>query len=173
MEVLFYFLNWTASFSHIDEETGSKMDAHNLATVITPNILYIKEGGHEQGDAYFLSIESVNTLIEEQSRFAEVPVEVQVIYRESGLANASADITSKDVISKVEACIKQIGGVDAVVVNNSTSPSSGSTTPQNLEEPHRPLPIRVNTSDIAALPVPGQEASIKRVNKTEMSPVSP
>jgi hypothetical protein len=28
--------------SHVDEETGSKMDLQNLATVISPNILYAK-----------------------------------------------------------------------------------------------------------------------------------
>ncbi|EFP88891.2 uncharacterized protein PGTG_14230 [Puccinia graminis f. sp. tritici CRL 75-36-700-3] len=32
-------MKWVASFSHLDEETGSKMDLQNLATVITPNIL--------------------------------------------------------------------------------------------------------------------------------------
>lgn len=39
VEVLLYFFSWVASFSEIDEETGSKMDIHNLATVIAPNIL--------------------------------------------------------------------------------------------------------------------------------------
>merc|ERR1711939_761834 len=40
MEILFNFMNWVASFHTVDEETGSKMDIHNLATVIAPNILY-------------------------------------------------------------------------------------------------------------------------------------
>ena len=35
MEIVFVFLKWVASFSHIDEETGSKMDLPNLSTVIT------------------------------------------------------------------------------------------------------------------------------------------
>lgn len=48
-EVLLHFLKWVASFSHIDEESGSKMDAHNLATVITPNILYPKPTGKDHG----------------------------------------------------------------------------------------------------------------------------
>ena len=42
MEVLFVFLKWVASFAHVDEETGSKMDLQNLATVICPSILYGK-----------------------------------------------------------------------------------------------------------------------------------
>ncbi|KAK4949217.1 Rho-type GTPase activating protein Rga1, partial [Elasticomyces elasticus] len=40
MEILFCFLNWVSSFAYTDEESGSKMDIHNLATVIAPNILY-------------------------------------------------------------------------------------------------------------------------------------
>jgi hypothetical protein len=40
LEVLFVFLKWAGSFHHVDEESGSKMDLKNLATVIAPNILY-------------------------------------------------------------------------------------------------------------------------------------
>ena len=38
IEVLFVFLKWVASFSHVDEETGNRMDLHNIATAISPNI---------------------------------------------------------------------------------------------------------------------------------------
>jgi hypothetical protein len=71
MEVLFSFLKWAASFSQVDEESGSKMDIHNLATVMAPNILYAKEKSPNarlpavpQVDDSFLAIEAVNTLIE-------------------------------------------------------------------------------------------------------------
>lgn len=71
MEILFTFLNWAASFSHVDEESGSKMDVHNLATVITPNILYSKN--REVGmDESFLAIEAVHTLIEYNEAMCEV-----------------------------------------------------------------------------------------------------
>lgn len=63
MEILFSFLNWAASFSHIDEESGSKMDIHNLATVITPNILYSSKKAEAGMDDSFLAIEAVHTLI--------------------------------------------------------------------------------------------------------------
>ncbi|KAK9447591.1 uncharacterized protein V1518DRAFT_386990 [Limtongia smithiae] len=43
MEIIFNFLLWVASFSHVDEESGSKMDRHNISTVITPNILYLPQ----------------------------------------------------------------------------------------------------------------------------------
>ena len=71
MEVLFTFLNWTSSFSHVDEESGSKMDIHNLATVMTPNILY-PNAKNGTVDESFLSIEAVNALIAYNDNMAEV-----------------------------------------------------------------------------------------------------
>lgn len=71
MEVLFSFLNWTSSFSHVDEESGSKMDIHNLATVMTPNILY--SNNKQPGvDDSFLAIEAVTVLIEYNDSMCEV-----------------------------------------------------------------------------------------------------
>lgn len=71
MEVLFTFLNWTSSFSHIDEESGSKMDIHNLATVMSPNVLYpnTKNGTVDES---FLAIEAVNALITYNDTMCEV-----------------------------------------------------------------------------------------------------
>lgn len=68
MEVLFIFFKWVASFSHVDEETGSKMDLHNLATVITPNILYSKSKDPSK-DESFLAIEAVHNLLKYQDDF--------------------------------------------------------------------------------------------------------
>src|SRR5205085_6137956 len=71
MEVLFSFLKWAASFSHVDEESGSKMDIHNLSTVMAPNILYsnIKQ---PPVDDSFLAIEAVNLLIQSTETFCQV-----------------------------------------------------------------------------------------------------
>ena len=71
MEVLFAFLNWAASFSQVDEESGSKMDTHNIATVITPNILRADSRGPGM-DESFLAIEAVNMLIECNDQMSEV-----------------------------------------------------------------------------------------------------
>lgn len=71
MEVLFSFLNWVSSFSHIDEESGSKMDTHNLATVITPNVLHLGKRDVPVDDN-FLAIEAVNSLIENNETMCEV-----------------------------------------------------------------------------------------------------
>lgn len=71
MEVLFLFLKWVASFSHIDAESGSKMDLNNLATVITPNILYA--GGKDPTkDESFMAIEAVHMLLKYQEEFCAV-----------------------------------------------------------------------------------------------------
>lgn len=76
MEVLFSFLQWASSFSTVDEESGSKMDIHNLATVIAPNILYPNMGTKppDMGglDSSFLAIEAVHTLIECNEEMCEV-----------------------------------------------------------------------------------------------------
>lgn len=69
MEILFSFLYWASSFSHVDEESGSKMDIHNLATVIAPNILYSTKPGVDDS---FLAIEVVNSLIEWNEALCEV-----------------------------------------------------------------------------------------------------
>ncbi len=71
MEILFTFLGWCSSFSHVDEESGSKMDIHNLATVITPNILYSNSKNVGMDDS-FLAIEAVHSLIECNDVMCEV-----------------------------------------------------------------------------------------------------
>ncbi|KAI7830734.1 hypothetical protein BC939DRAFT_392557 [Gamsiella multidivaricata] len=71
MEAICLFLRWVASFSHVDEETGSKMDLHNLATVITPNVLYSKSKDPIK-DESFLAIEAVMGLLEYQDEFCLV-----------------------------------------------------------------------------------------------------
>ncbi|EXJ78027.1 hypothetical protein A1O3_09187 [Capronia epimyces CBS 606.96] len=107
MEVLFSFLKWAASFSQVDEESGSKMDIHNLATVMAPNILYAKEKAPNaklpqipQVDDSFLAIEAVNTLIEYNDYFCQVPEDLQSILTDTGLHTGSAEITTKEILSR-------------------------------------------------------------------------
>lgn len=72
LEILFSFLVWASSFSQVDDETGSKMDTHNLATVITPNILKEKTEKGGMDESSFLAIEAVNSLIEYNDQMCEV-----------------------------------------------------------------------------------------------------
>ena len=71
MEVIFTFLNWVSSFSAVDEESGSKMDIHNLATVIAPNMLHSGAKNLEIENS-FLAVEAVHSLIEYNESLCEV-----------------------------------------------------------------------------------------------------
>lgn len=71
MEAIFLFLNWVASFANINKESGNKMDIYNLATVITPDILYSKNRKTRVDEA-ILAIKVVYTLIEFIDKFSLV-----------------------------------------------------------------------------------------------------
>ncbi|GME74694.1 unnamed protein product [Ambrosiozyma monospora] len=95
-EVLLSFLTWVSTFCHIDEETGSKMDIHNLATVLTPNILYEKPVSDikkipvnsaelaPRGENHFLGIECVNCMIECQEDLSFVPEDLFECFKLAG-----------------------------------------------------------------------------------------
>ena len=70
LEILCSFFSWVASFHQVDEESGSKMDTHNLATVIAPNILFTN--AKTPVDDNFLAIEVVHTLVEFNEQMCEV-----------------------------------------------------------------------------------------------------
>lgn len=101
MEVLFVFLKWVASFSHVDEETGSKMDLQNLALVLGPNILYSK-GADPAKDEMFLANRAILCLLENQDEFWRVPWELDAVLQDRELLNSSADLTSRDIMKRCE-----------------------------------------------------------------------
>ncbi|CAG8518695.1 5261_t:CDS:10 [Ambispora leptoticha] len=105
MEVLFIFFKWVASFSHVDEETGSKMDLRNLATVITPNILYSKSKDPTKDDS-FLAIEAVYSLLRYQDEFWTVPEDLCAILQDQDLLNNLEALTTKDILKKCEKLVK-------------------------------------------------------------------
>jgi hypothetical protein len=146
MEVLFSFLNWASSFSHVDEESGSKMDIHNLATVMAPNVLHSNNKNFGVEDS-FLAIEAVSSLIEysdsmcevgdipvgymlnklvETANILQVPQDLQSILNDSTLFNGSADITTKEILKRYGDIGKTAGlqlastTVDAVPIRNSS-----------------------------------------------------
>jgi hypothetical protein len=82
MEVLFVFLKWVASFSYKDEETGSRMDIGNLATVICPSILYAR-GTNAAKDESFIAITAVQDLLENQDEYFTVPQELLFVINEN------------------------------------------------------------------------------------------
>ncbi|EGG12495.1 uncharacterized protein MELLADRAFT_46530 [Melampsora larici-populina 98AG31] len=100
MEVLFVFMKWVASFSHVDEETGSKMDLQNLATVITPNILYNRSKEPPSRDESFLAIRAVNELLEFQDEIFMVPETVWLVMRNSEMTNLGNHLNVNEITSK-------------------------------------------------------------------------
>jgi hypothetical protein len=98
MEVLFVFLKWVASFSYKDEETGSRMDMPNLATVICPSILYAK-GANAARDESFIAISAVQDLLENQDEYYHIPQELAFVINE-GIYNIFAkelDLPPKEI----------------------------------------------------------------------------
>jgi hypothetical protein len=115
MEVLFTFLNWVSSFHTVDEETGSKMDIHNLATVIAPNILYSNSKANM--DSSFLAIEAVHTMLKWNEEFCtvsddsddggkattnmqQVPDEIVSLLNDPFVFSKEADITTKEILKR-------------------------------------------------------------------------
>lgn len=101
MEVLFVFLKWVASFAHMDEETGSKMDLQNLATVICPSILYSR-GRDGIRDESFGAIRVVTSLLENQDEFFCVPEEFLPILHDQDYFANSMDLPSKEFLKKCD-----------------------------------------------------------------------
>ncbi|KIJ55694.1 hypothetical protein M422DRAFT_220485 [Sphaerobolus stellatus SS14] len=102
MEVIFVFLKWVASFAHVDEETGSKMDLQNLATVICPNILYsskAREGAHSES---VLAIPVVTELLVNQDEYWQVPEEFMPLLREKEFFANCIDLPSKEFMKRCE-----------------------------------------------------------------------
>lgn len=107
MEVVFSFFSWVASFAHVDEESGSKMDLHNLTTVITPNVLYSKsKDGTPVIEDSFSSIEVVQCLIEGTQEFCQVPADIVDILADPSLFASSAELTTKDIIKRCAGLFK-------------------------------------------------------------------
>lgn len=107
MEVLFVFLKWVASFSHIDEETGSKMDLQNLAMVLGPNILYSK-GTDPAKDELFLANRAILALLEHQDDFWLIPQEMEDVLQDRELLNSSNELTSRDILRRCEKHAKRV-----------------------------------------------------------------
>lgn len=113
LEVLLYFFSWVASFAEIDEETGSKMDTHNLATVIAPSILLSRGQADEvnqPSDSHFLAIEVVNQLIEIHEELAVIPPDLWEFYEKCQFLNSKDEISSKDIFSRISKVAKENPG---------------------------------------------------------------
>ncbi|KAH9847287.1 RhoGAP-domain-containing protein [Lenzites betulinus] len=109
LEVLFVFLKWVASFAHLDEETGSKMDLQNLATVICPSILYSR-GQNAVRDESFGAIRVVTALLENQDEFYLVPEDFLPILQDEDHFASCMELPSREFLKKVEAYMRMKSG---------------------------------------------------------------
>jgi RhoGAP domain len=101
LEVISVFLKWVASFAHMDEETGSKMDLQNLATVICPSILYSR-GRDPARDESFGAIRVVSYFLENQDVYYTVPEEFLPILHDQDYFISAMDLPTKDFVKKCE-----------------------------------------------------------------------
>ncbi|BFZ53705.1 Rho-type GTPase activating protein Rga1 [Savitreella phatthalungensis] len=101
LEILLVFLNWAAQFAQLDEEGGSKMDEHNLATVIAPNVLYAR--GREMGmEDSFAAIETMFSLIRFCEDFCCVPDDLMSMVNDAKLFSNPGELTTKDILKRCE-----------------------------------------------------------------------
>ncbi|KAF9221327.1 RhoGAP-domain-containing protein [Gyrodon lividus] len=137
MEVLFVFLKWVASFAHMDESTGSKMDLPNLATVICPSILYSR-GRDAVRDESFGAIRVVTSLLENQDEFYTVPEEFLPILHDQEYFLNTLELPSKEFLKKCDTYMR----LKASGRPPAPSAFPGSPNPTNLARslpPDRPV----------------------------------
>jgi len=106
MEVILVFLKWVASFSNVDEETGSKMDLNNLATVIAPSILKGGKGKDGVRDESFPGIRAITQLLEEQDQFFTVPEDFIQVLQDQNLFASSIDLPAKEFLKRIDSYMR-------------------------------------------------------------------
>ncbi|KAK4099782.1 hypothetical protein N658DRAFT_429003 [Parathielavia hyrcaniae] len=100
LEILFCFLKWVGSFHQVDDESGSKMDIKNLATVIAPNVLFDKDKASTLGSDPMYAIEAVEALITNIEEMCLVPDDLIDILNDQTLFNNNGDLTTKEILKK-------------------------------------------------------------------------
>ncbi|KAI0124681.1 rho-type GTPase-activating protein 1 [Xylariales sp. AK1849] len=146
LEVLFSFLKWVATFHQVDEDTGSRMDVHNLARVMAPNVLYCSTRSPSFSDETMTAVACVEELIQFNEEMCMVPDELMDILGDSNLFSSSGDITTKEIL-------KRIGDRSA------GGPKQYDTEFVNRQDTARPTATRVDTDPAAYQ----QERSVRPV----------
>ncbi|OIW35094.1 RhoGAP-domain-containing protein [Coniochaeta ligniaria NRRL 30616] len=100
LEIVFCFLKWAASFHQVDDESGSKMDIKNLATVIAPNIIYDNTKVAALGSDPIYAIEAVEILITYIEEMCLVPDEFVDMLSDQALYNTNGEITTKEILKR-------------------------------------------------------------------------
>lgn len=124
LEVLLVFLKWVASFAHSLDDTGSKMDLPNLATVIGPSILF-SPGRDPAFESSFGVIRVVTELLENQDEFFTVPEDFLALIHDQEYFAHSMELPSKEFMKKCELHMRQRSSGRAA--GSLMSPVSGSS----------------------------------------------
>ncbi|KAI9440649.1 hypothetical protein H4582DRAFT_2212181 [Lactarius indigo] len=106
LEVLLVFLKWVASFAHSLDDTGSKMDLPNLATVIGPSILF-SAGRDPAFESSFGVIRVVTELLENQDEFFTVPEDFLPLIHDQEYFAHSMELPGKDFMKKCDVYMRQ------------------------------------------------------------------
>lgn len=110
-DVLMKFFFWVSSFAEVNQDCGSKMDIHNLATVLAPNILYSKKINNSEsqsGDTHFLAIEVVNQLIEFHENICIIPSDMLYCFDKCKFTNYNDEmLNSREIMIKIDETIKK------------------------------------------------------------------
>lgn len=149
LEVLFSFLKWVATFHQVDEDVGSRMDVHNLARVMAPNILYTNAKSPSFSDEPMVAVSCVEELIQYNEEMCMVPDEIMDILSDSSLFSNNGDITTKEILKRIGD--RSVGGprqYDAEFVNR--------------QDNTRPMATRVDTDPAAWQ----QERSVRPVQES-------
>ncbi|TGJ86963.1 hypothetical protein E0Z10_g1812 [Xylaria hypoxylon] len=117
LEVLFNFFKWVATFHQVDEDTGSRMDVHNLARVIAPNVLRMNTKSASFSDEPMTVVSCVEELIQSNEEMCMVPAEVMGILSDSSLFSNSGEMTTKEILKRIEgrvpnSSLKQYDGTE-------------------------------------------------------------
>ncbi|TLD13482.1 uncharacterized protein PgNI_04941 [Pyricularia grisea] len=135
LEILFCFLKWAGTFHQVDDESGSKMDVKNLATVIAPNILYLQSKALTLDSDPMFAIVAVETLIQDIEEMCLVPDDLVDILSDSTLFNNNGDLTTKEIL-------KRFG--DRPLMNGGLR-GHGDELVGRHDTPNRPFARRVDT----------------------------
>ncbi|KAL6720785.1 Rho-type GTPase activating protein Rga1 [Lecanora helva] len=152
------------------EGNGSKMDTHNLATVIAPNILKGRSQIMGQDEESFLAIEVVNTLIQYNDEMCEVPEDLQSILNDSSLFNNSSDITTKEIL-------KRFGDIGRSAAHRPqiTNPAQAADSPPHSKEsntgpPPKPAAPVITHVDTDPYQWPKEGSSVRHVQGQPQGP---
>jgi hypothetical protein len=138
LEVLFSFLKWVATFHQVDDDVGSRMDVHNLARVIAPNVLYTNAKSPSFGDEPMTAVACVEELIQFNEEMCMVPAGLMDVLSDSSLFSNAGEVTTKEILKRFEGRV-----VNGVPKQYESSEFVG------RQDNKRPMATRVDTDPAA------------------------